>query len=493
MRILLIDPPFYRFIGFYNRYFPVGLVGLGTVLQQAGHEVTVYDADCNDRPSFIEYTRLPQHFPQYLARLGRPNDPILAEIRETLSRTDPDLIGISIWTAYAASAMRVAQIARELFPDRPIAMGGPHATAKADELLRLAPAVDYVVRGEGERTILELVAQIEAGRGDPASIPGISCRRDGTIHHAPPREKCRNLDEFPFPDRELLLNRDKCTPEDMGLIMTSRGCPYSCTYCATEVGRASYRSVDHILEEIRAVRDIYGTVQFSFKDDSFTVNRNRVEELCDRMIGEAMDIRWECTTRANLVNDRLLQKMKKAGCNSIKIGIESGSERILKEMNKGLTLDQLREAARLFRKAGIYWTGYFMMGVPGETVEEIHQTLSFMYELKPDHASIGSYEPFPGTAMFDQGVRRGLVRAEMTLDDFYTMLPNDYYKADPRRQVDTIEPEDYPRLEAEMKSKFHAYNKSLSRLVKRARSRAGLYVSQPTALAADFRKYLSWR
>jgi radical SAM superfamily enzyme YgiQ (UPF0313 family) len=492
MRILLIDPPFYRFMGFYNRYFPVGLVSIGTVLRDAGHEVFICDADFNERPSLIDYTRLTEHYERYLHDLQQTDHPILTGLRETIRRVDPDVTGISIWTTYAASALRTAEICKDLFPDRPVIMGGPHATAKADEVLRIAPAVDYVIRGEGEWSALALVEQMAGGHVDRASIPGLLCRDGGAIHHTPSGERSRDLDEFPFPDRELLMNHERYTPEDMGLIMTSRGCPYSCSYCATETRRTSYRSTEHILREIRAVKSRYGTIQFSFKDDSFTVNKRRVEELCDRIITERLRIRWECTTRANLVTEDLLRRMKKAGCNGIKIGIESGSERVLGQMNKGLTLGQMREAAEMFRRTGIYWTGFFMMGVPGETVDEIYQTLEFMHELRPDHAHIGTYEPFPGTAMFQEGVQRGLIKTDMTLRDFFATLPNDYYKTDARRQVDTIDGEVFERLEREMKARFHAHNKSVARLLKRAKSRAGLYLAQPALLLADFRQYLSW-
>lgn len=492
MRILLIDPPFYRFIGFYNRYFPVGLASIATMLRNAGHEVMVYDADSNDKPSVIDYTRLTAHYETYLEALRRPDHAVLREVRETLRRADPDMVGISLWTTYAASALRLAEISKELYPDRPVIVGGPHATAKADEVLRICGQVDYAIRGEGELAVLELTEQLTQPRPDPASIQGLSYRQAGEIRHNAPRERHRTLDDFPFPDRELLMNVRRYMAEDMGLIMTSRGCPYACSYCATETRRTSVRSVEHILAEIEAVKGRYGTIQFNFKDDSFTVDRRRVERLCDRLIAGRLNILWECTTRANLVTKELLLKMKKAGCNSIKIGVESGSARILHEMNKGVTLDQLRRAAALLAETGIHWTGYFMMGVPGETVDEIYQTLDFMYELQPDYAHIGTYEPFPGTPMFEDGIRRGLIRAEMTYEDFFAIRPNDYYKADARRQVDTIEPERYEALEREMKTRFHQYNKRMARLFKRAKSRTRLYVAQPTVLLADFRKYLSW-
>jgi radical SAM superfamily enzyme YgiQ (UPF0313 family) len=289
------------------------------------------------------------------------------------------------------------------------------------------------------------------------------------------------------------MNEDKYTSEDMGLIMTSRGCPVACSYCATHTRTIAYRPIDHIVDEIKLVKEKYGTILFSFKDDSFTVNKKRVGEFCDTLLAERLNIGWECNTRVDLINEGLLRKMKKAGCNGIKVGVESGSERILKGMNKQITHEQVRNAAKIFKKVGIHWTGYFMMGVPGETAEEIYQTLDLMYEIQPDFASISVYEPFPGTPMFDEGLEKKLVKREMSLEDFYTTLPNHYYKANPRRQVETIGEEEFIALAEDMKRKFHVYNKSFKRLLHRGKSRISLYVSQPYLLWYDFNRYLSWR
>jgi len=152
----------------------------------------------------------------------------------------------------------------------------------------------------------------------------------------------------------------------------------------------------------------------------------------------------------------------------------------------------MRGAAALFRRVGLHWTGYFMMGVPGETAAEVEETLTLLNELRPDYATIGAYEPFPGTAMFRDGLRRGLVKENMLREDFFATMPKDYYKADPRRQVETMDGAAFARLEARVKARFHAYNKSVPRLLKRVKSRAGLYRSQPAALVADARKFLSW-
>jgi len=504
VRVLLIDPPFYRLIGYYNRYFPLGLVSVGTVLRAAGHEVVVCDADCNDQPRAMDYTRLPEHYPRYLASFRDAGHPVWLEVRRTLEQFRPEVVGISIWTTYAASALHIARLSKAMWPACPVIVGGPHATVKAEEILRICPAVDYVVRGEGETAATELIEAIaDSGHTtNPQSairnpqlepIPGLSFRMGGSIRHNPPRERIRDLDTLPLPDRTLLLHEDTYSAEDMGLIMTSRGCPFSCSFCVTENRQVRYRSIEHILAEIRHVKTRYGTSQFSFKDDSFTVNKNRVIEFCDTLRRSRLAIGWECNTRVDLVDGPMLAAMKKAGCNSIKVGIETGSEAVLRRMNKGITLEQARQAARLFHQAGLYWTGYFLIGTPGEIQEDLYKTLTFMYDLKPDFASLGVYEPFPGTAMFEEGLKRGLVKSDMIIDDFFRVRPNDYYKAEARRQVETIDPQDFAAMESEMKARFHAYNTSMTRLLKRVKSRARLYLAQPAVLLTDFRKYLSWR
>jgi len=143
-------------------------------------------------------------------------------------------------------------------------------------------------------------------------------------------------------------------------------------------------------------------------------------------------------------------------------------------MNKRITLDQARKAAALFHKVGIHWTAYFLIGTPGETPEDIYKTLGFMYELRPDFAAIGVYEPFPGTAMFEESARRGLVKPDMTLNDFFTIPPNHYYRTEARRQVDTMDQEAFQAVELEIKAKCLRYNKGLPLLLKRAKSRADL-------------------
>ncbi len=203
-------------------------------------------------------------------------------------------------------------------------------------------------------------------------------------------------------------------------------------------------------------------------------------------------INWDCNTRVDLVDRELLRVMKKAGCNSIKVGIESGSERILMLMDKGITLERIQASAKLFRNVGIHWTAYFMMGIPTETKEDMKKTLNLLYTIKPSFASIGVYEPFPGTKLFDIGVEHGLVNKEMSYEDFFTRIPSDYYVKDVNRRVDTMDHGDFVALEKEVKDAFHTYNKGILRIFERAKARSGVYLNNPKIFCSDIKKFLGW-
>ena len=503
MRILLIDPPFFRFMGYYNRYFPISLACLATVLQKAGHEVQIYDADCNINPTKMDFTRLEDDYPDYLKSVKNENHPIWQEVRKKLRDFKPDIAGITVWTTFVASVLKVASLCKEYNTSLPVIMGGPHISIKHDEMIKICSDVDFLVRGEGEETLLELVSVLQNHRDtksqdkrskDLRTIKGLSYRENDKIVNNPPRPFIENLDSMPYPARELLCNKNTYTSEDMGLIMTSRGCPYNCLYCATSIWqrKVRYRSIDNIIHEIKHVIDRYNTQQFTFKDDSFTVNRRRIVEFCRRLKEEKLNISWDCNTRVDLIDEELLRTMKSAGCNSIKVGIETGSDRLLKLISKNTTLTQASSAAALLRKVGIHWTGYFMMGLPSETKQETYQTLAFMKELKPDFASLSVYEPFPGTGLFDIGVKKGLVQKDRTLEDFYTICPKYYYIKNLNKRVDTMPEDEFEQLEFQMKRAFHRYNRRISKLAKRAVARSRVYLHEPSIFFGDIKKFRNW-
>jgi len=494
MNILLIDPPFYRFFNYFNRYFPLGLSYLSAVLKKAGHQVTIYDADCNKNSKEINYARLPEKYPIYLKEIKNSENPIIKEISETLARYNPDIVGVTVMTPKVASAFTIASLAKKYNKNCYVVFGGPHATLKPGEILKNTEDVDFVVNGEGEIVLLELVNALSANGSNFSAINGLSYRHEDKIIHNNTRQFVDNLDSLPFPDRGSLMGSDTYTSEDMGLLMGSRGCPYNCSYCATQIWtrRVRYRSLANIINEIKYVQHHYGTRQFTFKDDSFTVSRKRVMEFCDELISADIKINWDCNTRVDLVDSELLKTVKKAGCNSIKVGIESGSERILQLMDKGITLDGIKKAASLFRTRGIHWTAYFMMGIPTETREDVQKTLSLLYEIRPSFASMGVYEPFPGTKLFDVGIERKLVKQDMSYEDFFTRIPSDYYLTDVNRRVDTMGSGDFKALEKEAKEAFHNYNKGVVRIFERAKARSSVYLRNPKIFLNDVEKYLGW-
>ena len=496
MKILLIDPPFYRFIRYFNRFFPLGLAYLAAVLREKGHEVVIYDADANvEKCDSMDFSVLEEKYPEYLRHINDLSHPLWKEMRETISSVKPDLVGINAYTTRVAAAFRTAQISKEVLPGIPVVMGGPHPSVKADETLKVCPSVDFAIRGEGELSFTRLIKAI-VEKGDFSKIKGLSYRSGTEIVHNPPVEFVKDLDSIPFPARDLLMNRDTYTPEDMGLIMTGRGCPFDCTFCSSSgvwSRSARARSTENVIEEVKKVQAEYGTVQFSFKDDTFTIDRKRVLNFCKAIRQKGVKIKWDCNVRVNLIDEELLREMKAAGCNGIKMGIESGSERVLKEvMTKGTTVAQIKRAAALVRKASIHWTGYFMMGLPTETRDEMIETLNLMRRIRPDFASMSVYEPFPGTQLFRKGLETGHVTDDRTLEDYCNISPKYYFFKDITNRIDTMNDTEFREMEKFIKDSFRRYNRGLLRIMKRVSARSALYLNEPAAILGDFQKFLAW-
>ncbi|MBI5343724.1 MAG: radical SAM protein [Deltaproteobacteria bacterium] len=496
MKIFLIDPPFYRFIKYFNRFFPLGLAYLAAVMREKGHEVVVYDADANvDKAEEMDFSALEEKYPEYIRQINDLSHRIWEEMKSVIAAARPDLVGINAYTTRVAAAFRTAEIVKGLFPGVPVVIGGPHPSVKAEESLRISPFVDFAIRGEGERSFSELAEAIER-KGGFSGIKGLSYRSGGRIIHNPPVEFINDLDRIPYPARDLLINKGYYTSEDMGLIMTGRGCPYACTFCSSSgVWKRGVRarSIENVLGEIRKVQTEYGTVQFSFKDDTFTLDRKRVQEFCGAVNDERLNINWDCNVRVNLIDDELLRQMKAAGCNGIKMGIESGSDRVLNDvMKKGATVARILRAAEIARRASIHWTGYFMMGLPTETREEMIETLRLMRRIKPDFASLSVYEPFPGTDLFNAGVAAGCVTDERTLEDYYSISPKYYFMKNQFNRIDTMSDAEFREIERFIKESFRKYNRSLPRIFKRGKARSALYLKEPAALWGDFQKFIAW-
>lgn len=496
MKILLIDPPFYRFIKYYNRYFPLGLTYLAAQLRSKGYEVVIYDADANvDKNEEMDFSMLETKYPEYINCINNLSHPIWDEARNIIKQIKPDVVGISVFTTKAAAAFRIAQIVKEIDDSIHVVIGGPHPSVKAEESLKISPFVDFAIRGEGEISLSLLIEAIEKKK-PYHDIKGLSYKDNDRICHNSPAEFIADLDQIPIPARDLLLNKDYYTSEDMGLMLTGRGCPFSCSFCSSKGvwGKVTrYRSIENVLEEIKLVQNKYKTTQFSFKDDTFTINRKRVFDFCEKLNKSNLKLNWDCNVRVNLADQAILEKMKRSGCNGVKMGIESGNQHILSDiMKKGTTIEQIKNAAKAARKANLYWTGYFMIGLPGETPEEMTETLELLKCIKPDFASLSVFEPFPGTELYQNGIAEKYIQDSMSLEEYYTIIPKHYYIKKTGKRLNTLPINVFKRIEQLTNSGFRKYNRNPARLLKKAKVRSSLYLNDPALIFDDFKKFLAW-
>jgi radical SAM superfamily enzyme YgiQ (UPF0313 family) len=334
-----------------------------------------------------------------------------------LAEEKPDLVGIAQFTHNRFAALRLAELAKRMNPRCHVVLGGPHATHRSRELLTAFPYVDVVVLGEGEETFLELVRQLQrGGNRDLTAIPGLVCRHRDEIIVTPPRP--------PIADLNALPSAVSCYSDAIGVdvrrqvefIITSRGCPAACRFCSSPLfwGHSlRFRSPRAIVEELRAIRDKYGLLYFSLRDDTFTADRRRVLEFCRLLIEERLHILWNCQSRVTSVDEEMLGWMKRAGCECVQYGVESGSERILKALGKRITPDQVRKAAAATRRVGLHLSIYLITGVPGETDEDLQATLRLIDDIKPHDGQVSPLACYPGTSLFADLVASGECSANM--------------------------------------------------------------------------------
>jgi len=415
LKVLFVDPPFQRFMKFHRYYYPMGLASMAAVLIRAGHEARVYDAERCDQGDTLSWSAVAGRHSDYLAGLADDRHPIWQEVEATIRAERPDLVGITALSVKAASARRVAAIAKRVNPDAAVVVGGDHPTIFPEQFLR-DPTIDFAVRGEGEAAILDLVSHLDGAAAGEDGLAGISWRTPQGIRHGPDREPIMDLDGLPFPAIESVIGAGSYRPVDFGSIMTSRGCPFGCSFCGVSTvwgRRVRNRSAASVLAEIEHLRDRYGTTYFSFRDASFTLDRRRTEEFCAALRSRGLAIQWECLTRADLLDEALAATMAQAGCVTVRLGVESGSPRILKHMNKPIDHDVTRRAARALNRLGLYWSAYLLVGTPEETAESVRETMDFMKEIDPPFITLARFAPIPGSGLYMELEQRGRIDPEI--------------------------------------------------------------------------------
>jgi anaerobic magnesium-protoporphyrin IX monomethyl ester cyclase len=347
------------------------------------------------------------------------------EFRSELGKRRPNIVGLTCTTLTYKSALKLAKIAKEVLPECLTFIGGPHVTFWDDKALQECLALDVIVRREGEFTLLELVQKIEAGKsfGD---VLGITYRKHGKIVRNPDRPYIEDLDALPFPARHLWPTERLREYEDILYLAASRGCVFWCEFCATvrmHGRKFRMRSPKNIVDELEFLHITYGVMNFTFCDDAFTVEPARTEELCRLIVERNLKIKWNCGTRVDMLTKELLVTMRDAGCISVWSGVESGSQKVLDAMHKGITTEQTERVYRWIRELGLKPVPNVILGFPGETKESAWETIKFVEKISPDE--VGFYNiatPFPGTPLYNQVKKNGWLKVT-DFDKYDTATP----------------------------------------------------------------------
>jgi len=332
-----------------------------------------------------------------------------------IKEKSPDVVGITAMTFTLIDVIKVVQLVKEINKKIKVVLGGPHVHIFPNETITI-PGVDFLVLGEGELTFKELMEHLDDIER-LKTLPGIVFKDNGNVINTGMRPLNDTLDSLPFPARHLtpihkysslMAKRSPITT-----MFTSRGCPYRCTFCdRPHLGKNfRARSAINVVDEMEACVKL-GIREFLIYDDTFTIDKKRVLRVCDEIMKRKLDIGWDIRARVNTIDKELLKKLKLAHCERIHYGVESGNPEILKVLNKGITLDQVRTAFKQTKEAGISVLGYFMIGCPKETKKEVMETISFAKELRPDFVHITIFTPFPATEIYKMGLKNGIIKSD---------------------------------------------------------------------------------
>jgi len=374
-----------------RKFPPLGIAYVAAVLKKEGHQVTVID--------------------NYLLEKSLP------EIKLEIERLKPEIVGIACGSATYSRCIETAKAVKAALPSCKVVVGGPHPTFMPDSMLQHSE-IDYAVMGEGERSMAELAAFIKECDGNefPVKIAGVAYRQEKKFVKNP-QQFISDLDQLPFPARHLLpmqlydrkIEFLKATPVDT--VNVVRGCPYNCMFCESRLlwgQRCRTFSPQRVVAEIADMVTNYGTRGIYFVGDNFTVRKKETLETCELMIKNKLDVEWVCDTRVDLISRDILRKMREAGCKTIWFGVESGSQRILDLINRGVTLKQISDAFNLCREEGIQTACSFMLGIPGESIKDMETSFKFARKLDPDWCRFNIFIAVPGSSLYEEIMQKGL-------------------------------------------------------------------------------------
>ncbi len=400
MKVLLIQPPEFNMITTNvpsvvdeesGAYPPLGLLYVAAFLESnTGHEVEILDTLLDN----LDYD----------------------QIEEEINRRKPDVVGIQAMTFTLIDATLTAKVVKKVDPTIPVIFGGPHVYIYPYETMQI-PEVNYIIVGEGEQTTARLIDAI-AKEEDMAKVPGIGYRtREGETKLTPMVPLNQELDSLPMPARHLVPQHRyySVLAQEVPIttMMTSRGCPMQCIFCdRPHLGKQfRYRSPESVVDEMQACEEM-GIKEIFIYDDTFTIRRDRVIDICRMRNERGLNIKWDIRAHINTMNDAVLDALAESGCSRVHYGVESGTKEISKTLKKGINLDKTVEIFRKTKSRGITTLGYFMIGNPGETREQALETIDFARNLSADYIHLSVATPFPATELYRLGFRTGLYKQD---------------------------------------------------------------------------------
>jgi anaerobic magnesium-protoporphyrin IX monomethyl ester cyclase len=385
VNILLINPASLGTLKAVGVLFPpLGLLYLAAYMGKEGHRVAIRDLAVRKKKEQIDFKKY-------------------------------DIVGISTDTTRHRQALRLARKAKA--SGCTVVMGGPHA-GYVDEEILLTKKVDFIVQREGEITFSELVANLEKGDGKIRSVQGISFLSNGELVRTPPRPFIEDLDSLPLPARHLInlddYRRTKFGGRDITPLITSRGCPYQCTFCSSSHffgTRVRSRSVRSVLNELEEIYHRYHFNAVAFVDDTFNVFPKRVIEICHGIVEKKLDLWWWNLSRIDLLqrNEEMVKEMARAGAKAIFIGVESSNPKTLEELRKGINVESAIQTVEMLKRNGLEIHASYIFGGLHDTVETIHETIGFAKRLDTNVAQFSILTPYPGTAIYEQ-VKDGIFK-----------------------------------------------------------------------------------
>ncbi len=423
-KVLLFIPPAFTYKDGLdiNPLPPLGLAYLGAILEEGDIETKIVDC-------LIEGWNEREEVSKNIIRVGLNFN----RIEQIIRNYAPDIIGVNnLFTKQRENAHKIYALAKKINDNIITVAGGAHPTV-LPELVLSDTNVDYVVLGEGESTIIDLISVIK-GKKNISELDGIGFRENGNIRIIPKTKFIENLDGIPLPARHLLnmdryfglkMSHGKRKKKRFSPIITSRGCPARCTFCSAYRvwGRKfRYRSPENIIEEMKLLKEKYGIEELMFEDDNLTMDVERAGKIFDLMIENKLNFSWDTPNgvAAYVLTEDLLYKMKKSGCYKLNLAVESGNQEVLnKIIKKPLDLEKIKPLVRLAKDIGLDLGIYLIMGMPGETKEQMMDSFRFAKEMKIYDPFISIATPYPGTELYDLCVQKGYLKDNFSLDDLH--------------------------------------------------------------------------